>query len=94
MNEYITIEKFCTCYKVEEQFITDLHDHGLVKLTVVEEVNCIAHDDLPHIERYARLYHDMGINVAGIDAISNLLEKIKQMQDEIQSLKNQLSLYK
>jgi hypothetical protein len=42
------------------------------------------------VERYARLYYDLSINMEGIDAIHHLLDRIYVMQDEMRSLRNQL----
>ena len=39
------------------------------------------------------MYYDLSINIEGIDAIQHLLERIKQLQKEVDILKNKLKLY-
>jgi hypothetical protein len=39
------------------------------------------------------LYHELHINIEGIDAIHHLLQRIENMQHEIIALKNRLSFY-
>ncbi len=39
-------------------------------------------------------YRDLNINVAGIETVMHLLQRIENMQQEIQQLKNELNLYK
>ena len=34
------------------------------------------------------MYYELNINVAGIDALKNLLEKIKELQQETESLES------
>ena len=53
----------------------------------------IDYEQLQQLESYTRWYYDMDINVPGIDAIINLLDKVKQMQQEIETLKQQLAVY-
>ena len=44
-------------------------------------------------EKVVRLYSELNINPEGIDAIVNLLQRIKELDSEIQYLKNRLNLY-
>ena len=40
-----------------------------------------------------RLHYELDINIEGIDAISHLLQRVDQLQDELRIMKNRLSRY-
>ena len=46
------------------------------------------------LERYTHLYYDLSINVAGIDAIHHMLERIESLQHQVRSLKSELQFYR
>lgn len=89
----ISTDEFCSHYKVEYSFIHSLHEHGLIEITTVDERSFVDHDNLKNIEKLVRLHYDLDINLEGIEAITWLLNRVKNMQDEIISLKNRLSMY-
>jgi hypothetical protein len=88
----ISTDEFCTHYKVEYSFIDSLQQHGLIEITRIDQHSFIDHDHLKNIEKLVRLHYDLDINLEGIEAITYLLNKVKNMQDEIIKLKNKLSL--
>lgn len=92
-NQLITVKAYCTYHHADPEFIDALEKGGLLNITVVDEERFIDYDQLTQLESYTRWYYDMDINVAGIDAINNLLLKVEQMQKEIQDLKQQLAVY-
>ena len=40
-----------------------------------------------------RMHYELDINLEGIDAISNLLERVEEMQHEMTRLQNRLRFY-
>src|SRR4051794_18662311 len=92
-NEMILAEELCNFYKIEYSFINDLHQFGLLEVRTTERSSYVPHDQLQKLEQIIRLHHDLNINIEGIDAISNLLDTIKDMQNEIVFLRNRLKLY-
>ena len=89
----ISTDDFCTHYKVEYSFITSLQQHGLIEVTMIDEHSFIDHDHLKNVEKLVRLHYDLDINLEGIEAITYLLNRVKDMQAEIVELKNRLMLY-
>ncbi len=89
----ISTDDFCNNYQVEYSFIHSLQEHGLIEITTVNEQRFIDEDHLRRIERLVRLHYELDINVEGIEVISYLLKRIKNMQAEIIQLKNKLSVY-
>jgi hypothetical protein len=92
-NQMITIEAYCTYHHAEPEFLEALERGGLLNVTVMNNDRFIDYDQLRQLECYTRWYYDMDINVPGIDAINNLLDKIKQMQQEIEDLRHRLAVY-
>ena len=71
-----------------------LNEDGLIDIKMVDEVNCFPASQLNEIERYAHLYYDLSINIAGIDAIRHLLKRMEDMQLRIKKLENELKFYR
>ena len=83
----------CTYHNVDYTFITSLQDAGLIEITLVNETTYIPQTELQKLEKMIRLHHELEINIAGIEAINHLLERMEYIQDEMRSLKNKLRLY-
>jgi len=92
-EEVIPLDSFCSFYQVELSFIETLESHGLISISYQENQRFILRDDVVQLEKYSRMYYDLNINVAGIDALNHLLEKIKQLQQEAEILKARLRIY-
>ncbi|MDP4263812.1 MAG: chaperone modulator CbpM [Bacteroidota bacterium] len=92
-EDLIPASEFCSSHNLEISFLYNLQQYGLVEVTTIEEIIYLPVAQLPQAERMARLSAELGINMEGIDAISHLLQRVEDMQDEIRALKNKLSLY-
>jgi hypothetical protein len=90
--DLITASDFCLYHNVEHTFIKSLQEAGLVKVTIVNKTTFIPGTELQKLEKLINL-HQLDINVAGIEAISHLLERVQKMQEDMQGLKNKLRLY-
>ena len=94
MNDrYISIIEFCKCYELEYSFINSLTDHGLLETVVIEDNEYIEREQMRDLERMMRLHYDLEINFEGIDAINHLLERVSQLQKEVQILENRLKRF-
>jgi len=89
-DELISINEFCIHYNVESSFINSLQEYGLIEIINTENVLFISKDKLPELEKFTRFYYEMDINIEGIEAIANLLQRIHQLQHEINDLKNKV----
>jgi MerR family transcriptional regulator, heat shock protein HspR len=45
--------------------------------------------DIARLRQIQRLTQDMGVNLAGVEVILNLLEKIEELQDELEQFRQQ-----
>ncbi|MDG3584042.1 chaperone modulator CbpM [Galbibacter pacificus] len=89
----ISISEFCNNYGVDEVFVMHFTEAKLIHLKKEGEKQFIQEDELPKLEKMVRLYHDLGINLEGLETIAHLLDRIDEMNKELQSLKNRLRLY-
>lgn len=92
-RELFAVATYCTIYNVEHSFIDSLRNEGLIEITIENEGEFIPGEQLPDLEIYTRWHHELGINPAGIDAIRHLVKRLKDMQIELNSLKNRLRNY-
>src|ERR1700686_3748610 len=92
-EDMIVIDEFCASHQLEISFIHALKEYGLIDITIVDQIQYIPNNDLSRLERILRLNRELDINLEGIDAISNLLKRIENMQNEITALRNRLSFY-
>ena len=92
MSNLIATTDICTYHEVEYTFITSLQEAGLVELKVVDKATYVPETDLQKLERMIRLHHELEINIAGIEAITHLLERVEQMQEEMRTLRNRVNM--
>ncbi len=93
IQEYIPIDIFCRQHGVDSSFISSLEEFGLIELVKINEADCLTCNQLGEAEKFVRLYADLEINMEGIDVITHLLHRVKEMQAEMQELQNKLRLY-
>lgn len=89
----ITITDFCGYHQIEHTFIYSLHEAGLVKIDTIEQTTYIPETELQKLERMIRLHHDLEINIAGIEAISHLLDRVESLNEDIRNMRNKLQFY-
>ncbi|MDN3674048.1 chaperone modulator CbpM [Flavobacterium branchiarum] len=89
----IQIKQFCLYNEIEDTFITQLNNYGLIEIIVLEEEQYLQPEQLPSIEKMIRLHYDLKINLEGIDAIAHLLNKIEILQKNLIATQNKLRLF-
>lgn len=89
----ITIIEYCKSSTIDFEFVSLLSEEGLIEIQLVSGEEFIPLDQLPLIEKYARWYYEMEINLAGIDALHHLVAKVRRLKNEIDDLENRLRLY-
>ncbi|MFL9837317.1 chaperone modulator CbpM [Flavobacterium sp. ST-75] len=92
-NEYIPVKVFCQHHSIEITFIDTLQEYNLVKVVTIEQEECLPVGEVSEAERMIRLHNELNINMEGLDAVFHLLQKMKNMQTEIEGLKNRLRFY-
>lgn len=92
-DNLILIETLCPHYEIEISFFEDLYHHGLITIVTVEERRFVHQNDISDIEKIIRLHYDLNVNIEGIDIVLNLLKKEKELQEELNAVRNRLKLY-
>lgn len=93
VTDLISITTFCTHYNVPATFINDLQDYELIEIVVSDNVDYIEITQINEVEKMMRLHFDLNINLEGLDAVYNLLQRVENLQSEITTLNNKLRLY-
>ncbi len=89
----IPAKEFCLHYGISYELICSLSDAGLIEIITIETIDCLYLEQVPQIEKLVRIYNELEVNTPGIEVIMHLLERIKQMQQEMRALQRRLSLY-
>jgi chaperone modulatory protein CbpM len=91
MENLIAITDICTHHEVEYTFISSLNEAGLLEIQIIDATPYISGERLRELEKMIRMHHELEINVAGIEAITHLLQRVEQMQEELRELRNRVT---
>lgn len=89
-EELIPAGEFCAFHHVELSFIKNLHESGLIGMTVRDGIFFLPADELPTLEKFTRWFYDLDINPEGIEALSHVLSRMEQLAEENRVLRNRL----
>jgi hypothetical protein len=92
-EDFIIVEEFCASHHLEISFIQTLKEHGMLETVIVNRAVCITTDELPKLEQIVRLHRELDINLEGIEVVTNLLQRIEDMQNEIGRLRKRLDFF-
>jgi hypothetical protein len=93
VTDLISIKTFCTNYNVPDTFINALQEYELIEIVVSDNVNYIKTKQINEVEKMIRLHFELNINLEGLDAIYNLLQRVESLQNKVTILNNKLRLY-
>lgn len=92
-TDFIIVHEYCQKTNMDPSFFVLLEEVGLINVFIEEGEKYFQASQLIDLERYSRMYYDLSINIEGIDAIHHILERMEELQNEIEALKNRLRLY-
>ena len=92
-ENYVDIQSLCFHYEVEQSLFDELSDYGLIEIALYESRPSIALENISEVEKIIRLYHELHMNMEGIDVVCNLLKKIVNLQHELADARNKLRFY-
>lgn len=86
MNERISRDELVRIYNVEITFFDSLEEAGLLKTETENNIKYLMFDELSNFEKLTNWHYDLEINLAGLEVINNLLQKIKILQATSQKI--------
>jgi len=89
----IPTQTLCSHYNIEISFVDALDKMGLIQIEIIEQNEYIHQDQIGNLEKIIRLHNELNVNLEGIDVVFNLLEKERELRNELIALKNRLRLY-
>lgn len=92
-QDFISTKTICLNYNIEISLIDTLYEMRLINIEIIEQKPCIHQDEIGHLEKIIRLRNELNVNLEGIDVILNMLEKERQLKQEVMTLRNRLKLY-
>jgi hypothetical protein len=93
-KKYIEITKLCEYYQIPEGFFVELQEVGLLEPPIYDKQSqAIDEDYLSELEKIMRLHFDLEINMQGIGTVLQLLNRIRELEEELSLLKKQLKIY-
>jgi hypothetical protein len=92
MEDYTLIPAadFCKGHGVEIALIEQLDSHGLIEVIYRENHLFIPDHQIKKLEKIIVFHIDLEINLAGIESILPLLDRVASMQQQITDLENKL----
>lgn len=94
MSERISREELVKIYNVEITFFDSLEEAGLLKTETENEIKYLQYEELSVFERMMNWHYDLEVNLAGLEVINHLLEKIEALQNENRKFFNARSMSK
>lgn len=92
-QKIIRLTEYCKHHQIETTFIKELHDNDLIKLQYEKRTAYIPYSELSVLDRMVRMSRDLELNVPGILLVNQLLQRIKDHEQQIRELNSKLSLF-
>jgi chaperone modulatory protein CbpM len=93
INNLVLVHHFCLHHEVELSFIDSLHEYGLITITVIDEDKYLLPEELKQIEKFVQFYYDLGINLEGIEVITDLLIQNAALRGELDAALKKLHIF-
>lgn len=92
-EDLIPAGDFCAFHHIELSFIQNLHESGLIGMTIRDGIMFLPADDLPALEKFTRWFYELDINPGGIEALTHVLSRMEQLARENRVLRNRLQRF-
>ena len=89
----ISVREFCVHNHIEVTFIETLADNGLIETTIVEQTSYVQPEQVGRLEKLVRLHQELAIHTDDLDVVSDLLDRVEDLQQQLARLKNRLVFY-
>ncbi len=82
MSDRISREELVRIYNIEFTFFDSLEEAGLLSIETEDNVKYLMFDELAAFEQLTNWHYDLEVNLAGLEVISHLLNKLEQLRQE------------
>lgn len=89
----ISILDFCGYHQLELTFVQTLEQRGLVELITIEQALYVRPEEVARLEKFVRLHQELAIHADDLDIVSELLDRVENLQQQINDLHNRLAFY-
>src|SRR5579872_7299855 len=89
-EELISAREFCTYHHVELSFLDQLHESGLIGMTIRDGAVFLSAGEMTVVEKFARWHYELSINPEGIEALSHVLGRLERLLEENRTLRTRL----
>jgi|TARA_R110000868_G_scaffold54610_1_gene170553 chaperone modulatory protein CbpM len=90
-TQLIQLNDFCSGHEIEVSFVTELHNYDIIEIKIIDNNQFITIEELPKVEKMIRLHQDLQINIEGLEAINQLLQRNIALQNEIRLLRQKIN---
>lgn len=92
-DQLISVYEFCRYHQLDITFVQMLGQQGLVEIITVEQSLYIQPEQVARLEKLTRLHQDLAIQPDDLDIVSELVERIESLQEQVAQLRNRLAFY-
>lgn len=92
-EKLIALNDFCRYHNIEVSFVESLNDCGLIETFKAGGETFVELNALPELEKMLLLHFDLDVNIAGIETIIAMLQRITQLNQQMKHLQNRLRFY-
>lgn len=82
----IKVIDVCRSGKIDLTFVRELDRNGLIEIITIEGTDFVDEENLAQLEQYYIWHYELELNLEGIEVIERLVERIRQLQEEIRGL--------
>ncbi|GAB3980198.1 hypothetical protein GCM10028806_47220 [Spirosoma terrae] len=92
-DHLIAVADFCIYHHIEVSFVHLLEQQGLVEIITIEQSTYVQPEQLGRLEKLVRLHQDLSIHPEDLDVVFGLVERLEELQGQLQQLQNRLFFY-
>lgn len=83
MKNYITIKELAAFHEIDEGYLMEFIQFGIISVKQQKTSLQIHLDDVEELERAIRLRRDLEVNLQGVDIICRLRNRLVELQKEM-----------
>lgn len=86
-DSLLSIEELCRFAGISSDLVSQFFRSGLIDPLIEEPILKFDLNVIPRIRKIERLRRDLGVNLAGVGIVLDLLERITELENELQYYK-------